>query len=102
MEKQIKSCQSGLLGTKAYSCDKDSEYCGAINAGNFLADCVTIKFLIRMVSHEVLYTNTVQVLVLFVLFCVRRCGCSIASHDVSDVAVVLRVMMCLIYNRSRE
>jgi len=85
MEKPIKSWEVGLLVTKAYSCDKGSEYCGALKAGNFPVDCVTIKFVRCMVNHEVLYTNTFQVLVLFVGLRLSRCGCSIASHDVSDI-----------------
>jgi len=88
MEKPIKSWKVGLLGTKAYSCVEDSEYCGAVNAGNFPVDCVTIKFVICMVSHEVLYTNTVQVLFIFAGLHVRRCGFSTASHDVSDIQQV--------------
>jgi hypothetical protein len=85
MEKPIKSWKGSLLGAKTYSCDKDSEYCGALNAGNSPIDCVTIKFVRCMLSHEVLYTNTIQVLVHFVGLRVRRCGCCIASHDVSDI-----------------
>ena len=76
------------MGTEAYSCDKDSEYCGVLNSKNFPVDCVTIKFVRCMVSHEVLYSSTVQVLVVFVGLRVRRCGCSTASHDVSDVQQV--------------
>jgi hypothetical protein len=87
METPIKSWEDGLLGAKAYCCDKDSEYCGALDAGNFPIDCVSIKFVRCMISHEVLYTSTVQDLV-FVGLRMRRCGCSIASHDVSDIQKV--------------
>jgi hypothetical protein len=87
METPIKSCEGCLLGRKAYSCDNDREYCGVLNAGNFPVDCVFIKFVRCMVSHEVLYSSTVQVLV-FIGLPVRRCGCSTASHDVSDIQQV--------------
>ena len=86
--KLIKRWEDGLLGTKTYSCDKDSEYCGALNARNLPVDCETIKFVRCTLSHEVLYTNTVQFLVVYVGLRVRRCGCSIASNDVSDIQQV--------------